>query len=1040
MKKLVTLTALKALILITSVSALAQTDNVVENGILTLPVVQAGDDAYYLELALVPGTDPIQLQPVSALLLFNPAHDKNTSYFDANTGTLEVPLLIFEDTPFELDMSVANANPIILQLDAAEVLSAQEAAAPFVEVPQIPISAEVDLSLPPANATTVSNLQLPQPFTFYFVQTVDSAGQVKCLAGNDVTRPNADANGHSYMTACRNTPDQIWQFFETHEFGYPGYFHFTNAKPITVEKCMESAFFDPATQTGSGAYMNDCFTDEFGIFQGQLFKPSSQGGGLQFENLVREGFNECLDSNSSNGAVLNGAVYMNTCDGSAAQIWSFVEFEELNKVLDDDGDSIVNISDNCPAVANFEQTDSNSDGQGDACTVDLSTAIEPFRFSVANNQGNTIGAVEGVIFGLLNNRDNQSAISITLTSFPSELGQLPSDVSLDVTTWSNVTVNSFDVQDGQIVSGSFSAQNSTGTASESSTFVLGGALNTPCCDLIRNGLTVNNGQNVTGNSSASDGVAFVELQDNEVLIADEGLVADKPNAVVVSDEIISISTPMLGESYFLQSEIGVINGTCLEGNRNRIDAVVRGYSYLDNCQNVTGQLWKFVDQSASGLVGYYKITNQFLESEGKCLEAGSYDAISGGGRGAFMASCNDSALLSSQLWKLISTGEGFKLQSLSHSPEVTNNCLQSNSPPSLTLDGGAFMEPCSSNAGQQWRLVQASDFEKFFDPTDTMIAFVGDSRLYTRQQVETQLANDGLELVMGPELGPNQCTTLYVDADADDIRAKGGLFVCNKVDIGGNTDVSIQAIYGGCDFNNPSTQGGGSMCDVGTVSANFRYQASDDPVVFETVTANGPSAEECIAVSSEFTCLKAGASLASASYEVMSENGSGAEVGLDVGVGFEGEFGVNDEGTVTFGAGASLGIGVSFKISYNINDGPRELYELGRSAWVRTPLGGIVVASDKALANALGVPSVDSQIIGFIDDPSGTVMAVVTPIENAVNSVDVDATLRVMEEGLDQTLDAVLDTSADTNTFVNTVVDSTASTSLTVVTFLAGLF
>ncbi len=51
---------------------------------------------------------------------------------------------------------------------------------------------------------------------------------------------------------------------------------------------------------------------------------------------------------------------------------------------------------------------------------------------------------------------------------------------------------------------------------------------------------------------------------------------------------------------FLEAE-----NKCLEGNRLDPQAVLGGASFLDDCQDVTGQLWRFVDAGN----GYYRCYN-----------------------------------------------------------------------------------------------------------------------------------------------------------------------------------------------------------------------------------------------------------------------------------------------------------------------------------------------------------------------------------------------------------------------------------------------
>ena len=55
-------------------------------------------------------------------------------------------------------------------------------------------------------------------------------------------------------------------------------------------------------------------------------------------------------------------------------------------------------------------------------------------------------------------------------------------------------------------------------------------------------------------------------------------------------------------------------GECLEGNQAGSN-VKSGAAFMDKCQDVTGQLWKFEDAGN----GYYRLKTKF-RGEGECLE------------------------------------------------------------------------------------------------------------------------------------------------------------------------------------------------------------------------------------------------------------------------------------------------------------------------------------------------------------------------------------------------------------------------------------
>ena len=182
--------------------------------------------------------------------------------------------------------------------------------------------------------------------------------------------------------------------------------------------------------------------------------------------------------------------------------------------------------------------------------------------------------------------------------------------------------------------------------------------------------------------------------------------------------------------YRLQNMIGEENDLCLEGNQYPDGEVLGGAAFMDSCQGVVGQYWKFVESNAPG---YYRLQTQFLESENKCLESNQYPnggVLSGA---SFMDDCQD---VIGQFWKLVPEGtstEGsgdtsereivdvagvpaatientdvyYHLQSMFL--EEQNKCLEGQggaAPGSgAVLDGSAFMNDCQNVTGQIWKIV-----------------------------------------------------------------------------------------------------------------------------------------------------------------------------------------------------------------------------------------------------------------------------------------------------------------------------------------------
>ena len=279
------------------------------------------------------------------------------------------------------------------------------------------------------------------------------------------------------------------------------------------------------------------------------------------------------------------------------------------------------------------------------------------------------------------------------------------------------------------------------------------------------------------------------------------------------------------------------------------------------------------------------------------------------------------------------------------------------------------------------------------------IAIVGSTHKYTLEEFETQLASEGLELVNGSTLEKDQCTILYTNADADDISASAGVLSCNiALDDGGST-LTAKAIYGGCDVSE-LTDGVGSKCEVGVFTEEFRIRVSDSPPIYTEMTASGPNAGECTAVSREFTCLGASADVVSTSFKLEDKNGSGAGVGLHVGVGtrFSGGY---EDGVISLSGTLKVGIGVSIDLSWNAEHDVRKLYRLGESAWLENE-DEIIAVGNKTIAAfaSLGgdvrdagdsvVTELDNtgqEVIGFAEDVGGGVAEAYDEAEETLGTV-----------------------------------------------------
>ncbi len=141
------------------------------------------------------------------------------------------------------------------------------------------------------------------------------------------------------------------------------------------------------------------------------------------------------------------------------------------------------------------------------------------------------------------------------------------------------------------------------------------------------------------------------------------------------------------------------DGECLEGNQ--INGTAKGGStFMDKCQNVSGQLWKLEPAGD----GFYRLKNQF-RGDGECLEGNKVNSTYKGG-GAFMNNCSNEI---GQLWKLEPDGNGnYRLKNKFRGD---GECLEGNQINGTAKAGSAFMDKCQNVTGQFWKIekVQSGD-------------------------------------------------------------------------------------------------------------------------------------------------------------------------------------------------------------------------------------------------------------------------------------------------------------------------------------------
>lgn len=144
------------------------------------------------------------------------------------------------------------------------------------------------------------------------------------------------------------------------------------------------------------------------------------------------------------------------------------------------------------------------------------------------------------------------------------------------------------------------------------------------------------------------------------------------------------------------------NNLCLESNKVGPGATLGGATFMDECQRVSGQLWKAVPLGN----GYYKLNSMFLEQENKCLEGGKPAPGQHLNGAARMDPCGN---FSGQMWRFMRQANGYyKITNMFLEGE--GRCLESSTPIATgdPLRGAARMDPCGDYSGQYWKLVPSN--------------------------------------------------------------------------------------------------------------------------------------------------------------------------------------------------------------------------------------------------------------------------------------------------------------------------------------------
>ena len=89
-----------------------------DGNVLTIPVFQVDVQFYMVQLALVSGTDPLELSLYLAEELSNASAAGASNFAD---NTLTVPAITHEEVSYNLQLALVGQDPIVFRLESAGV-------------------------------------------------------------------------------------------------------------------------------------------------------------------------------------------------------------------------------------------------------------------------------------------------------------------------------------------------------------------------------------------------------------------------------------------------------------------------------------------------------------------------------------------------------------------------------------------------------------------------------------------------------------------------------------------------------------------------------------------------------------------------------------------------------------------------------------------------------------------------------------------------------------------------------------------------------
>ncbi len=157
-------------------------------------------------------------------------------------------------------------------------------------------------------------------------------------------------------------------------------------------------------------------------------------------------------------------------------------------------------------------------------------------------------------------------------------------------------------------------------------------------------------------------------------------------------------TPNYKGWYYLRTQF-TGDDLSLESN-GAASPTMNGGSFMSSQKGATGTMWKFVPDEQNK--GWYRLKSRD-QGDGKCLEGNGKDSPFKGGA-AFMDDCKN---VTGQLWRLdlVSSKDGNHIYRLRTKAGANSLSLEGNKPGSSSNGGNAFMDNDQNVSGQMWRLV-----------------------------------------------------------------------------------------------------------------------------------------------------------------------------------------------------------------------------------------------------------------------------------------------------------------------------------------------